>query len=141
LFRRIVWHYAFSNQSIQGRGAVTGGLTDFTPPDEGFFYLDHDQRVTFSTGAEIRLPWSMSASTNVEYGSGFLLEDGPDHLPSHTTFDLSLEKRFGESWAVSLSALNVANRRYMLDSSNTFGGTHFANPREISAQVSYRFHY
>jgi hypothetical protein len=29
----------------------------------------------------------------------------------------------------------------MLDSSNSFGGTHFVNPREVSAQLTYRFRY
>jgi outer membrane receptor protein involved in Fe transport len=140
-FHRVVWHYAFSDQTVQGRGAVSGGLTDFSPPNEGFFYLDHDQRVTFNTGWEAKLPWATTASASVEYGSGFLNGDGPDHLPGHTTLDLSFEKQVGENWSLELSALNVGNRRYMLDSSNTFGGTHFANPREISGQVSYRFHY
>ena len=27
------------------------------------------------------------------------------------------------------------------DNSNTFGGTHFVNPREISAQLAYKFRY
>ena len=141
LLHRVVWHYAFSDQTVQGRGAVGGGLTDFSPPDEGFFYLDHDQRVTFSTGWELRLPWATTTAATLEYGSGFLNGDGPEHLPSHTTFDLSFEKKVGENWSLELSALNVANRRYMLDNSNTFGGTHWANPREISGEVRYRFHY
>jgi hypothetical protein len=29
----------------------------------------------------------------------------------------------------------------MLDNSNTFGGTHFANPREIAVQLKYRFRF
>jgi hypothetical protein len=40
-----------------------------------------------------------------------------------------------------LQGLNVANRRVLLDNSFTFGGTHYLNPREIYAQVRYRFHY
>ena len=44
-------------------------------------------------------------------------------------------------WSVKLSATNVANKRYLLDESNTFGGTHYADPRQVSAQVGYRFHY
>jgi hypothetical protein len=35
----------------------------------------------------------------------------------------------------------LANRRFLLDNSLTFGGTHFSNPREIFVQVRYRFHY
>ena len=141
LLHRLQVHWAFSDQSVQGRGAVSGGLTDFSSADAGFFYLDHDQRVTLSTGFSVTLPWSTSASGNVLYGSGFLNGNGPEHLPGHTTFDLSLGKKLGESWSIGLTALNIANRRYMLDSSNTFGGTHFANPREIFAQVRYQFHF
>jgi hypothetical protein len=43
--------------------------------------------------------------------------------------------------SLRLTGLNLSNNHYMLDNSNTFGGTHFANPREISAQVTYRFRY
>jgi outer membrane receptor protein involved in Fe transport len=62
-------------------------------------------------------------------------------LPGHTTFDLTLGKNFGERLSISVSALNVANRRVLLDNSFTFGGTHFLNPREIFLQLRYRFHY
>jgi len=41
----------------------------------------------------------------------------------------------------SINATNAANRRFLLDASQTFGGTHYANPREIFAQVRYRFHF
>ena len=33
------------------------------------------------------------------------------------------------------------NRHLLIDNSAAFGGTHFNNPREISAQVRYRLHY
>ncbi|MGZ4778184.1 MAG: TonB-dependent receptor, partial [Thermoanaerobaculia bacterium] len=35
-------HLAYSHQIAQGEGAVAGGLTDFAPPEEGRFALDHD---------------------------------------------------------------------------------------------------
>ena len=63
------------------------------------------------------------------------------HLPGHTTFDLTLGKEFGEKLALSVTGLNVANRRVLLDNSFTFGGTHYMNPREIYVQLRYRFHY
>ena len=138
---RAKFHLAYSHQYAEGAGAVTGGLTDFSPPPLGYFFLDHDQRDTLSTGFNLQLPWRVSADFNTSYGSGFLDGDGPAHLPSHTTFDLALGKSFGEKWSVRLTALNFTNHRYMLDNSNTFGGTHFVNPREISAQVKYRFHF
>lgn len=135
-------HLAYSNQQAQARGSVSGGLSDFpTLENTGYFYLDHDQRNTLSAGAEARLPWRSYASAEMQYGSGFLNGDGPAHLPSHTTFDIALGKSFGERWSVQVSGLNLANRRYLLDNSNTFGGTHFNDPRQVVAQVRYRFRY
>src|SRR5206468_2437620 len=58
-----------------------------------------------------------------------------------STFALALGKSFGENWSLRLTALNFTNHRFMLDNSNTFGGTHFVNPREISIQLRYGFHY
>ena len=103
--------------------------------------MDHDQRNTLNTGFDLSLPWKTWANGNVYYGSGFTDSGGPAHLPGHTTFDLALGKNFGESFSASLSALNLANRRFLLDNSLTFGGTHYFNPREIFLQVRYRFHY
>ena len=75
------------------------------------------------------------------YGSGFLDGDGPSHLPGHTTFDFSLGKSFGESWSIQATALNLGNLLYLVDSANTFGGTHYNYPRELSVGVRYRFKY
>ena len=77
----------------------------------------------------------------VNFGSGFRNGDGPAHLPPHTTVDMALGKYFGERWSVSLNAVNLANNRFMLDDSNTFGGTHFVNPRQIYGELRYRFHF
>ncbi len=93
-------------------------------------------------GFDVTLPWKASASGNVYYGSGFSNGNPPpDHLPGHTTFDLSLGKGFGERVWISLNGLNVANRHLLLDNSLTFGGTHFNNPREIYIELRYKFHY
>jgi len=139
---RAQWHLAYSHQYVEGRGGITGGLTDFQPPDTNdYYFLDHDQRDTLSTGFNFDLPWRVWSAFNVNYGSGFLDGDGPGHLPSHTSFDLSLGKSFGENWEARFTALNFTNNHYMLDNSNTFGGSHFANPREFSVQVKYRFRF
>jgi outer membrane receptor protein involved in Fe transport len=140
LFKRGQFYLAYSHQRAEGQGAVTGGLTDFSPPAD-LFFLDHDQRNTLSAGLTINLPARSYVSGNVRYGSGFLEGDGPGHLPGHTAFDLSLGKTFGESWQVALQAVNLANKRFLLDSANTFGGTHFAEPRQIYVELRYRFHY
>ena len=141
LFNRAQFYLAYSHQYAEGSGGVTGGLTDFSPPDEGTYFLDHDQRNTFTAGMNTNLPWRTWASWNVAYGSGFLDGDGPDHLPSHTTFDLAIGKSFGERFSARFSTVNLFNERFLLDNSNTFGGTHFANPRMLAVQVRYRFHF
>jgi carboxypeptidase family protein/TonB-dependent receptor-like protein len=154
LWRRAQVHLAYSNQIGEARGNITGGLIP-TSNDYSNSYgqLDHDQRNTLNVGAQVKLPWRASASGNVYYGSGFSNGNGPavlglapccsslDYLPHHTTVDLSLSKEFGESFSATVSALNVGNRRVMLDDSLTFGGFHFNNPREIFVELRYRFHY
>ena len=141
LFKRMDVHLAYSHQSVEGSGGVSGVFTDFSPPANGFFFLDHDQRNTLSTGLTSTLPWKMWISGNLTYGSGFLNGDGPDHLPSYRLLDLAAGKSFGENWSAKLSATNITNKQYFIDLSNTFGGSHFGEPRMISLQVKYKFHY
>jgi len=140
LFRRGQIYLTYSHQRAQGRGAVTGGLTDFSPP-QGLFFLDHDQRDTLNAGFNIALPSRSYVAGNIRYGSGFLNGDGPEHLPGHTTLDLSLGRQFGEDWLVAVQSVNLTNRRFLLDNSNTFGGTHFVEPRQVYVELRYRFHY
>jgi outer membrane receptor protein involved in Fe transport len=141
VLKRARVHFVYSHQFAQAFGAVSGGLTDFEPPDEGLFLLDHDQRNTVSAVLSSTLPYRSWATTSISYGSGFLDGDGPSHLPASTTVGVSLGKSFGESWSLALNGLNVANRRYLIDNSNTFGGTHYADPRQIYGEVRYRFHF
>lgn len=146
LWRRVKMHLAYSNQVAMGRGPITGGLTDFSPPS-GYFPLDHDQRNTLTAGANANLPRSMYATVNVYYGSGFTngqfdpLTDPRHYLPGHASVDIALGKSFGERWNVAVNALNIANRRLLTDNSVTFGGFHWSDPREIYVEVRYRFHY
>ncbi|MDT5158512.1 MAG: hypothetical protein QOH51_2869 [Acidobacteriota bacterium] len=140
LLKRGQVYLAYSRQKVEGQGAVTGGLTDFSPPAD-FFLLDHDQRDTLSAGFNLAFLSRSYLAGNIRYGSGFTDAEGPGHLPGHTLVDLSLGKSFGEDWSVSVQALNVANRRFLLDNSNTFGGTHFADPRQIYVGLRHRFHY
>jgi hypothetical protein len=138
-------HLAYSNQIAEGAGTITGGLTDFTLSPQ-LTPLDHDQRNTLNLGGDVTLPWRAFVSTNVYYGSGFsnAFPGAPypgNYLPQHTTFDISLGKDFGERITACLTALNVANHRTEYDNSLTFGGYHWNNPREIYAELRYRFHY
>ena len=56
-------------------------------------------------------------------------------------FSREFRRSFGETWEAELTGLNLANNRYLLDTSNTFGGTHYADPRQLSLTLRYRFHY
>lgn len=148
-------YLAYSNQIVENAPPVTGGLIcpASTPDCYGtpfvFEAADHDQRNTLNVGSSFNLPLGMFASANVYYGSGFTngLQGFPGwpytgpKLPENTTVDLSVGKNFGEKYSVSVTALNVSNRRVILDSSLTFGGFHYNDPREIYAQFRYRFHF
>ena len=151
LWNRGQVHLAYSNQIAQATAPFTGGLvcppaSVGCEPPVGLSPVDHDQRNTLNIGFNATLPGQAFASTNVYYGSGFTngLPDSQypgNYLPPHTTFDLSLGKSFGEKYRVSLNALNVANRRILLDNSLTFGGFHYNDPRQIYVEFRYRFHY
>ncbi len=145
-------HLAYSNQIAEQRGNITGGLicTPIGDPacDAGFAYtpVDHDQRNTLNLGFNATLPAHAFASTNVYYGSGFTNGD-PDpttpypneYLPYNTTFDLALGKSITENISACITAINVANRRTLLDNSLTFGGFHYNDPRQLYAELRYRF--
>ncbi len=152
LAHRAQIHLAYSNQVALAGGGVSGGLTDFTSnicepaPAGSFCALDHDQRNTLNIGGDLTLPFRSFASTNVYYGSGFpnAFPGQPypgNYLPGHATFDLTLGRMINDNLSVSVSALNVANRRVELDNSVTFGGFHWNNPREVFVEMRYRFHY
>jgi hypothetical protein len=147
-------HLAYSNQIAQASAPFTGGLIcpvgapPGCEPPPGLSPVDHDQRNTLNAGLNASLPWQAFASTNVYYGSGFTngspnAQYPGNYLPQHTTFDIALGKSFGEGqrYRLSLTALNVANRRVLLDNSLTFGGFHFNDPRQIYAEFRWRFHY
>jgi hypothetical protein len=134
-------HAVYSYQFAEGRGPVTGGLTDFSSSGDNFFFLDHDQRHTLNAGFDISLPRAIWISPNVSFGSGFLDGNGPAHLAPHTEASISVGKSFGDKWTIAATALNLSNSRYLEDNSNTFGGTHFNYPRQLSVQLKYKFHY
>ncbi|MGA8878543.1 MAG: TonB-dependent receptor [Candidatus Korobacteraceae bacterium] len=158
LWHRLQAHVVYANQIAEATSPITGGLicpvpvTSSCPLDipPGLAPVDHDQRNTLNWGINSSLPWHAYASGNVYYGSGFtnglygtpLSQYPGPYLPSHTTIDLSLGKSFSEGkYAVSVTSLNVANRRVQLDNSLTFGGFHWNEPRQIYGEFRYRFHY
>ncbi|MGH9486670.1 MAG: carboxypeptidase regulatory-like domain-containing protein [Terriglobales bacterium] len=129
----------YSNQVALGRGPVTGGLIEFAPT--GYFFLDHDQRNTVNAVMTTTLPWQSWASATYAFGSGFVNGNGPAHLPTNSLVGVSLGKQFGEALSASVNATNVFNANYLLDNSNTFGGTHWQYPRQVYVQIRWRFHY
>ena len=139
LFHMAQWRVAYSNQIGQGIGPITGGLLEDAPT--GNFLLDHDQRNTATSVLSLTLPGHLWATPAYQFGSGFLNGNGPSHLPPHSTFDLSVGKTFREKLTISANAVNIANTRYLLDTSNTFGGTHYINPCQIYGEIKYRFHF
>jgi outer membrane receptor for ferrienterochelin and colicin len=141
IVRRVSWRFAYSHQHAEWNGGITGGFISDASCEDPLCFLDHDQRDTLSTGFNFQMPWRIWTDFNLNYGSGFLDGEGPEHLLPHTTVDLSLGKSFGENWSLRLTGLNLSNHRYLIDNSNTFGGTHYVNPREISVQLKYRFHF
>jgi hypothetical protein len=153
LWRRGQFHLAYANQFAQATSPITGGLICPPPtptcsqyPPPGYNPVDHDQRNTLNFGFNASLPWQSFGSFNTYYGSGFHngfpnVQFPGNYLPGHTTFDLSLGKSFAEKYSVFVTALNVANRRILLDNSVTFGGFHYNDPRQIYAELRYRFHY
>ncbi len=158
LWHHLQAHLVYANQIAQATSPINGGLICPNPNDQncplyippGYSPVDHDQRNTLNVGANASLPWHSYASGNVYYGSGFtnglygtpLSQYPGPYLPSHTTVDLSVGKSFAEGkYAVSVTALNVANLRVQIDNSLTFGGFHWNEPRQIYGEFRYRFHY
>ena len=154
LWNRGQFHMSYANQIAQASGPITGGLICGTPPaadcpvlvPDTLAPVDHDQRDTLNVGLTATLPWQSYASTNVYYGSGFTngtpgAQYPGDYLPAHTSVDISLGKNFGEKYSISVTGLNITNRRVLLDNSLTFGGFHFNDPRQIYVEFRYHFHY
>ena len=149
------FHVTYSNQIAEQRGNIIGGFTCSIPTDPacdlgpGYIALDHDQRNTLNTGFTANLPTHTWFSSNVYYGSGFSngLADahvGPfdgAYLPVHTTFDISAGHALGERWKLSATVINVTDHRVLQDNSITIGGFHYNDPRMVSAQLRYRFHF
>jgi outer membrane receptor protein involved in Fe transport len=79
----------------------------------------------------------------VYVGSGFSNGSGepPSHLPSHAELNLSAGKVFASNLSVSFTVLNATDRHLLVDNSLTFGGFHWNDPRQLYAQIDYKFGY
>jgi len=150
------FHLTYANQIAEQRGAIIGGFTcsipgdpACNPGDNSYSPVDHDQRNTLNTGFTASLPTHTWFATNVYYGSGFVnglagSGVGPyqgNYLPVHTTFDVSAGHSLGDRLKLSASVMNVTNHRLLTDNSITIGGFHYNDPRMVSAELRYRFHF
>ena len=150
------FHVTYSNQIAEQRGPIIGGFTcslpgdpACNPPDFSYGPVDHDQRNTLNTGFSASLPTHTWFATNVYYGSGFTnglagSGQGPyqgNNLPVHTTFDVSAGHSISDNLKISANVINVTNHRVLLDNSVTIGGFHYNDPRMVSAELRYRFHF
>jgi len=131
----------YSHGYAEGRGAITGGLGDLeASAEEGYFFLDHDQRNTASASIDVA-PHDARywLHARVQYGSGFLLADGPEHLPGHTTGDFSAGLTLTRRLEAALEVQNIANNVYLINLSSEFNGTHWARPRYVAGRLRVSF--
>lgn len=136
-------HLAYSNQTAECFGEITGGLVvPGTECGADYDALDHDQRNTLDVGYDADLPDRFFVGSNLSVNSGLTNGDSPpSHLPSYAVLDLTVGRNISRDLQVSLTALNLTNRHLLTDSSLTFGGVHWNDPFEIYAQLHYRFYY
>jgi outer membrane receptor protein involved in Fe transport len=167
--KRVRFSLIYARMRAEGWGGISGGLTEAGPiPDVAFlesgvrtlhdpvestdrFFLDHDQRHTLTLGSFLSLPWNSYIFGEFHYGSGFpnlgdevhsaAEPSNKTHLPGHARLDLGGGKQFGKKWQVTINALNVTNGSYLLDNSPLLGGVHWVEPRQIWAEVRYKFRY
>jgi TonB dependent receptor-like, beta-barrel len=135
-------HLAYSNQTADAFGALTGGLISLPNVNGGYYALDHDQRNTLNLGYNANLPRRLFLGANLSVNSGLSNGDGPSsHLPSYAILDLTVGRNFTPDLQGSITALNLTNRHLLTDNSLTFGGLHWNDPLQIYAELRYRFHY
>ena len=144
--KRLRFSLIYARMRAEGWGGLSGGLTENEEESTERFFLDHDQRHTLTVGGFLSLPSNSYLFGEVHYGSGFPDEGNEDlglaaHLPGHVRLDLGGGKQFGKSWQVTLNLLNVTNGSYLLDNSPLLGGVHWVEPRQIWAEVRYKFRY
>jgi hypothetical protein len=136
-------HLAYSNQTAECFGTITGGLrvagTECGTPGRG---LDHDQRNTLALGYQADLPRRFFVGGNLALNSGLTNGNSPpSHLPSYVVLDLTVGRNISPDLQLSLTGLNLTNRHLLTDNSLTFGGVHWNDPFQIYAELRYRFHY
>jgi hypothetical protein len=137
-------HLAYSNQTADCSGAITGGLVVAGTECGTYTELDHDQRNTLNVGYNANLPRQFFVGTNLSYNSGLsngFSPPGGSHLASYAVLDLTVGRNISRDLSLSITGLNVTNAHLLTDNSLTFGGVHWNNPFQIYAQLRYKFGY
>ena len=140
-------HLAYSNQTAQCFGSISGGLVVPGTACGDYVSLDHDQRNTLNVGYNVNLPMGYFLGSNLSVNSGLMNGFAgpptwqPSHLPSYAILDLSAGRNFTRNLQVSVTGLNVTDEHLLTDNALTFGGVHWNNPFEIYAELLYKFHY
>jgi len=138
---------AFANGTLQkamGRGIESAQYL-FSPDDlanQGWQFLDHDQRWKASAGATFKEGgWRLSSL--FQCGSG--LRTGPandQHVPDHVRVDLGAAyqlRTLPMRPALAVDLVNLFDARYAYRINNGFNGSHWAPGRSIFARVSASF--
>jgi outer membrane receptor protein involved in Fe transport len=135
-------HLAYSNQTADCFGSITGGLVVPGTACGNFSELDHDQRNTLNLGYNAKLPRQFFVGSNLSVNSGLSNAfAGSSHLPGYAVLDLTAGRDISEDLSVSITTLNLTNRHLLTDNSLTFGGLHWNNPFQIYAELRYKFRY
>ncbi len=137
--RRIRARVVYAHAYAEARRPITGGLGDIEALGGGWFYLDHDERDSATAALDVvptRRSW---VHASLHYGSGFLLGDGPAHLPSHVSADLAGGFTLRARWFAEFEADNLTDRRYPINLSSEFNGTHIAPPRSLGTRLRVTF--
>ena len=71
-------------------------------------------------------------------------DKNPPRIKPRSLFDLSLgdDNLFrGDryKWSLQLTAINITNKEALYNFLSTFSGTHYVNPRSLTAQVGFHF--
>jgi outer membrane receptor for ferrienterochelin and colicins len=141
------WFHAFANatlQKAQGRG-IESATYLFGPEDlanNGWQYLDHDQRWTANVGAALRESgWRLSSL--LEYGSGLRTGANNDqHVPGHVRVDVGAGYELLDlpmKPAFSVDVVNLFDEQYAYRINNGFNGSHWAPGRSVYARMSASF--
>ena len=151
-----LWHFgrahlSYSNQIAQQIGGITGGLPAGSYCHRPLlrplrlYRRSTTTSATPSTSASTATCPTASAAPSTSTTAPASPMDTRTAiallrpLPASHTTDLSLWQVLRRALYRLHHALNVANARVLLDNSLTFGGFHYNDPRQLYAELRYRF--